>query len=60
MSGRPMSSTTASGSGLGDELDRLRAVLGELHLVLGEHQRAPQRFAHRAVVVESRILTARL
>ena len=52
MSGRPMSSTTASGTALCTSVERGRAALGQPHLVAVELQRAAQHLAQAAVIVD--------
>ena len=52
MSGMPTSSTTASGHAGRHLGERLLAALGHLHLVAAERQRAAQRVAHGAVVID--------
>ena len=49
--GMPTSSTTASGSARRDLGQALLPALGGHHLVPAQRERAPQRVAHRAVVV---------
>ena len=55
------SRTIASGSGCGSSrVERLGAVRGELDLVALELERAPQRLAHGALVVDDQDLHVRI
>ena len=56
MSGMPTSSTTASGGSRGELRQRLLAVRGGVDLVAAQRQRAAQRVAQRAVVVDDQNL----